>query len=71
MRDTSSPLITSRLWTVYFCITPFGNSGALHETMADVSPLVTAFMSAGALGTVIKNLHITPAYLILLLSKLS
>ena len=30
---------------------PFVSAGALQETMAEVSPLVTALISAGALGT--------------------
>ena len=30
---------------------PLGRVGALHETMDEVSPLVTTLMSAGALGT--------------------
>ena len=48
---TSSPFTTSLLYTVYFWIIPFGSAGARHETMDDVSPLVTTLISAGALGT--------------------
>ena len=30
---------------------PFGRDGVLHDTMEEVSPLVTTLISAGALGT--------------------
>ena len=36
---------------MYFWMTPLERAGARHETMAEESPLVTALMSAGALGT--------------------
>ena len=48
---TSSPFTTSLRYTVYFWIIPFGSSGARHDTIEDVSPLVTTLISAGALGT--------------------
>ena len=40
------PAVDGVLW-----MTPLERAGARHETMAEESPLVTALMSAGALGT--------------------
>lgn len=38
-------------YTVYFWMIPLGKAGARQDTITEDSPLVTALMSAGALGT--------------------
>jgi len=52
---TSCPELISLLKTVYFCMIPLVRVGLLQDTITEFSPLVTALISDGALGTEIED----------------